>query len=266
MFSIPNDRSRSLAPLAVLLFALAGAAPEPAAARDLSTDRPDQTESPYTVERGRTQAEFQLVSVGREAGGAGSAWQFAGLNLKRGLGKSVDLQFVFPGVESVPDGADRESGVGDLTIRLKWNGKGNDAEGYAVGLMPYVTLPTGAESFTADGVEAGLIAPLAASLPGGWGLGLMAQGDLVRDGDGEGAHGEGFFTATVGRDLAGALGGFVELAARLRPAVEGPDPAFLDVGVTYGFTEDTQLDAGVQWGLSDGAEDHRFFMGYTFRR
>jgi hypothetical protein len=238
----------------------------PAAARDLSTDRPDQTESPYTVDAGRTQAEFQLVSVGRETPGAGSAWQFAGLNLKRGLGRSVDLQLVFPGMESVPAGGERESGVGDLSVRLKWNMVGNDSEGIGFGLMPYATFPTGGESFTADGVEAGLIAPLAVPLPGGWGLGLMAQGDLVRDADGDGAHGEGFFTATVGRDLAGPLGGFVELAGRTRPAVEGPDPAFLDVGLTYGFTEDTQLDAGVQWGLSDGAEDHRFFLGYTFRR
>jgi hypothetical protein len=130
----------------------------PAAARDLSTDRPDQTESPYTVDAGRTQAEFQLVSVGRETPGAGSAWQFAGLNLKRGLGRSVDLQLVFPGMESVPAGGERESGVGDLSVRLKWNMVGNDSEGIGFGLMPYATFPTGGESFTADGVEAGLIA------------------------------------------------------------------------------------------------------------
>lgn len=238
----------------------------PASARELSTDRPDQTESPYTVENRRLQAEFQIASAGRDGTASRWAWQLGGLNVKRGLSNRADLQLVFPGVESAPAGAGRETGVGDLTVRLKWNLRGNDRPGIAVGFMPYVTLPTGAKGFTAGGWEVGLILPVAVPAPGGAGLGLMAQGDIVRDGDGEGAHPEGFFTATVGRDLAGPLGGFVEIAARARPRAEGSNPLALDVGVTYGLGEDVQLDAGVQWGLGGDAEDERYFIGYTVRR
>ena len=238
----------------------------PASARELSTDRPDQTESPYSVENRRLQAEFQIASVGRDGGASRWAWQVGGLNMKRGLSNRADLQLVFPCVESVPAGAERETGIGDLTVRLKWNLRGNDCPGIAVGVMPTVTLPTGAKGFTAGGWEAGLILPVAMPVPGGAGLGLMAQGDIVRDGDGDGVHPEGFFTATVGRDLAGPLAGFVEIATRLRPRAEGSNPLALDVGMTYGMSEDAQLDAGVQWGLGGDAEDQRFFVGYTIRR
>jgi hypothetical protein len=40
----------------------------------------------------------------------------------------------------------------------------------------------------------------------------------------------------------------------------------LDVGTTYGVTSDLQLDAGVQWGLSEAAEDSRVFVGLSVRR
>ena len=247
--------------------ALAGAlASFPLDARELSTDRPDQTESPYTVPRGRWQAEFQVASAGRDPGADRWSHQIVGVNVKRGLANDLDLQLVFPGLESVPDGADRTSGIGDLALRLKWNLFGNDGPGSAVAVMPFVNLPTGHESFRAGGWEGGLIVPAAFTLPGDTGLGLMVQGDILRDADGEGTHGEGFVTATVGHDLTGPLGGFAEVAARFRPAAEGDDPWSLDLGLTLGPTEDTQLDAGVQIGLSDGAEDLRVFAGYTLRR
>ena len=263
MFNIPKCARRGAAAVLAIIGILAAL---PVGARDLSTDRPDQTESPYTVEPGRYQAEFQLISAARGPGGGGTAWQFAGLNLKRGLSRSIDLQLVTSGLESVPSGSDRESGTGDLVMRLKWNARGNDAEGLAWGLMPFVSFPTGSEGFTAGGFEGGLIVPVGFALSSEVGMGLMAQGDVVRDGDGEGTHLGTFFTATVSRAIAGSLGGFVELAARFRPEDEGETETMLDLGTTYGVGEDIQWDAGVQLGLSEAAEDYRAFVGFTIRR
>lgn len=263
MFSIPNRGSLLAAAMLAAFALLAGS---PTAARELSTDRPDQTESPYTVERGRYQAEFQLASVGHGPGSGHASWQCAGVNLKRGMTRSVDLQLVTSGLESIPFSNGRATGVGDLTLRLKWNARGNDSEGFAFGLMPYVAFPIGSDGFTAGGFEGGLIVPAAFPLTADIGIGVMAEGDVVRNADGSGTHAEALFTATASRGLYASLGGFVELAARFRPEAEGEREVMLDVGTTYGLGADLQFDAGVQWGLSAGAEDSLVFLGFTVRR
>jgi hypothetical protein len=263
MSSLPQRAARHAAALLAAWLLLVG--PQ-AAARELSTDRPDQTESPYTVEPGRYQAEFQIAAVGHGPGGTRPSWQVAAVNLKRGLSRTIDLQFVTPGLEFIPSAEGRDAAVGDLMLRLKWNARGNDTEGFAWGLMPFVSFPTGMDGVTAGGFEGGLIVPAAFPLSERAGLGVMAQGDVVRDGDGSGTHVVGLFTATVSREIRGPLGGFVELAARVRPRAEGARETMLDLGATYGLTADSQLDAGIQWGLSEAAEDSRVFLGLSVRR
>ena len=64
--------------------------------RELSTDRPDQTESPYTVDAGHVQVELDLVNYtyDRAAGSTTETLTIAPLNAKLGLLNNVDLQFV----------------------------------------------------------------------------------------------------------------------------------------------------------------------------
>lgn len=237
--------------------------------RDLATDRPDMTESPYTVPNGRMQLEVQLFSIGRDDKTGTESGQVMGVNLKRGLSSTLDLQLVtdllaFEGPTVGP--GETETGGGDLTIRLKWNLQGNDVDGVALALMPYVTLPTGSDAFTSDGLEAGLIVPVAFLLPSDISAGIMAEADILRDGDGSGSHLEGLATATVGRSIAGPVGGFAELTARARPRPDWRAEATLNLGTTAALGPDTQLDAGTQIGLTEVAEDWRLFLGFSIRR
>ena len=76
-------------------------------------------------------------------------------------------------------------GFGDDTqIRLKINLWGNDGPqpGFgdtALAIMPFVKFPTGSGDLTNDHVEGGVILPLAVALPDEFGLGLMAEVDVV---------------------------------------------------------------------------------------
>jgi hypothetical protein len=267
MFSLPN--SAALAAAAAV--ALSAARPPDAVGstpqRELSTDRPDQTESPYTVEAGHYQVEIQVVAVGRDGDGAVRSLQACGINLKRGLSDDMDLQLLFPGLEQLHvDGEEQAEGVGDLMTRLKWNLCGNDGGAFALAVMPFVTWPTGGYGLGAGGMEAGLIVPFTVPLALPVDLGAMVEVDLARDADGQGSHGETFLTATAGRDLMGPLGAFLEVAALLRPSGEGRTELALDAGATWALSPDAQLDAGVQWGLNDEAEDRRYFLGLSLRR
>jgi hypothetical protein len=237
--------------------------------RDLSTDRPDLTESPYTVDAGRVQVEWSFVewSVDRrnEAGGERRALAVAPVLVKFGLLHNVDLQAGFEPWTRVrgPGEADDAEGFGDTLVRLKINLFGNDGGDLAAALMPFVSFPTGADGLSAGHVEGGLILPFAASLPNDWSLGLMAEVDLLR---GEDRYVVDFVhTATIGRPIAGDLGGFVEYAglANLNRA-EGYR-AYLNTGLTWGLTPDVQLDAGVRIGLTGAADDLSLFAGMSVR-
>src|SRR3712207_4619233 len=65
--------------------------------REMSTDRPDKTESAYTVDAGHFQVEADVVAYGRdwrtaEAGEPDAeTWSFATTNLKLGLLNNLDV-------------------------------------------------------------------------------------------------------------------------------------------------------------------------------
>jgi manganese/zinc/iron transport system permease protein len=270
----------ALAALA-LLVALVGA---PAAAfghdaplRPLSTDRPDRTESPYTVDAGHVQLEMDAASLADDDADGVDARTIglAAMNWKYGLSSRLDVQFVIPLYVrerirvSMPGGGVEatervDEGIGDVTLRLKWNAWGNDGGPTAFGVMPYLTVPTADDA--GDDVVAGLILPLAVDLRPGWGLGTMLQLDWLPDADGDGRHVDVVLSSAVGRDLTDALGAFVELFLVASPEAGGSATATGNAGITLAAGPNVQFDAGVNLGLTESADDRVLFLGLTLRR
>ncbi len=247
--------------------------PEPQL-RDLSTDRPDLTESPYTVDAGWWQLESDLVAYTRDhdkSGGAdvkARALSLAAINLKVGLTANIDLQTVIETYTRVK-ATDRTSGVsakasgfGDITSRLKINFWGNDGGKTAFALMPFVKWPTNTGGLGNDAIEGGVIAPFAFELPAGWGCGVMTELDLVRNESDTGYTTDWVNTITVSRDLTDKIGFYLELATTL---TRGADLASFDCGLTYGATQHVQLDLGANIGLTRATEDLTVFAGVSLR-
>lgn len=227
--------------------------------RALVADRPDITESPVTVEPGHVQLEVSLVDWTRDR--RDDSLSAVQANLKFGLTSSTDLQVVFESYtwQNNVRGAEDE-GFGDVQLRLKWNLFGNDGGERALGVMPYIKVPTDTELSNGEW-EGGIIVPYALALDDGLGLGLMAELDWVADGDG-GHDLEFLHSAALGIDVDERLGAFVEYAGVAR---EGPDTALLGLGATYLVHQDLMLDAGVRLGLNDEADDLGVFLGFTAR-
>lgn len=243
--------------------------------RELSTDRPDQTESPFTVDAGHFQVEMDLVGAvfDRNRSGGGdlrtTGWGTS-INLKAGLLNNVDIQFVidpyvYSRVENlVQDTAETASGFGEFQTRLKINFWGNDGGKTAFAMMPFVKWPLPASSLRNGKTEGGVIFPLAVELPGGWGMGAQTEFDFVAADDG-GYDTEYFNTITFGHDIAGALGGYVEFAALVAPQSGTDWQGQVALGFTYGFNADTQLDLGCNFGVTKTAPDFNPFLGLTLR-
>ena len=245
--------------------------------RDMSTDRPDKTESAYTVDAGHFQMEIDVVSYSYDrhhpdhANKRVESLAVAPVNFKVGLWNQMDFQLVLQTWNHVRI-KDRDTGTtttqrgfGDMLMRLKWNMWGNDGGDTALALLPYVKLPTNQDDLGNDSVEGGLIIPLAVSLPAGWGMGLMTQFDMVRDGDDSGYHPEFVNTITFSRDIVGRLGGYVEFFSSVSTERGSEWVGTVDLGLTYALTEDIQLDAGVNIGVTRAADDWNPFLGMSWR-
>lgn len=246
--------------------------------REMSTDRPDKTESPYTVDAGHFQIESDLGFFeddhDTEAGAdvRNETWSFATLNLKAGLCNFSDLQVVLNPYTRVRSrdratGAiTRDDGFGDIVTRLKVNLWGNDAGSSAGAVMPFVKIPTASDNLGNNSVEGGIIVPVGFDLGGGFSLGMMTEVDWARDGVGSDYHPEFVNSITVSRDIIGNLGAYVEFWSWVS-AEDGAVPwmGTVDLGLTYGITEDIQLDAGINIGVTDSAPDWNPFIGLAFR-
>ncbi|MBA2269939.1 MAG: transporter [Chthoniobacterales bacterium] len=245
--------------------------------RELSTDRPDKTESPYTVDAGHFQIESDLVNFSYDAYNGDpsdtrtESWSFANTNFKVGLLNNVDLQLVVSTFNHVrvEDRTARivneSSGFGDIITRLKINVWGNDGGTTAFGVMPFVKFPTAQDNLGNGAVEGGLILPLAISLPADFGMGVMTQFDFNRDSSGSGYHPEFINTITVSHSIVGDLGGYVEFFSSVSTEDDSEWIGTVDLGLTYGVTADIQLDAGVNIGVTRAADDINPFVGISWR-
>jgi len=246
--------------------------------REMSTDRPDQTESPYTVDAGHFQIEWDLFNFARERNtpGGGSehsdTYTFGSTNFKMGLTNRIDLQFVFD-TWQIQKSRDRDEdglifketrqGIGDLTTRLKINVFGNDGGKVALGVMPFIKFPTNQEDLGNNKVEAGVIIPVGVELPLGWGMGFMTEVDFLAEDDGD--HYFDFVnTITFSHDIIGNLGGYIEFVGAV-DTLGTPWRGQVDAGMTYGIGDNIQIDWGVNVGVTRAADDVQPFFGLTVR-
>ncbi len=245
--------------------------------REMSTDRPDKTESPFTVDAGHFQFETDLISYTYDhdrSGGADTitrSYAIAPINLKVGLCNRVDLQLVVETYnhvrteDRIANTTMRQSGFGDITSRLKVNVWGNDGGSTALALMPFAKLPTNQDQLGNSGVEGGLIIPLAVKLPADFDMGLMTEFDITRNSANNGYHSEFINTITFSHDLVGELGGYIEFFSLVSTDRGSRWVGTLDLGLTYGLTKNIQLDAGINIGITKSADDWNPFLGVSVR-
>jgi hypothetical protein len=234
--------------------------------RPLSTDRPDRTESPYSVPKGWVQIESDLVSHGQleinEQTITGTS--VATFNVKYGVTPRFDMQFVFaPWVHVHSEGPgfdDTTDDTGQAGVRAKFNLAGNDTGGAAVALLPFVFVPTRGDAIF-DSATWGMVTPVAIAISKRASLSSMLG--TVRVNNDEWWMIGSF---SLGTKLVGPLAGFLETyVARAGFESDALDDVTVDAGLTFAPTDAWQLDTGVYYGVTDNTEHWRVFVGASAR-
>jgi len=241
--------------------------------RDLSPDRPDATESPFTVDAGHYQLEmdFANFTCDKTDGTTTKTWDAGDFNLRIGLLNQLELSLIFDNYLNVHTDnrsagtSTTQSGVGDFTARLKINLWGDDGGQTAFGLLPYVTFPTGTDGLGNNAVEGGVIFPLAVSLPYDFDLSLETAASYMKNDDDGGYHEEFIASASLDHQIIGKLSGFVEFFSNFTTESHSGWVGTVDTGLEYLVTKNIQLDCDCYFGVTRAAPDFNPFAGITVR-
>lgn len=244
------------------MLALSPSARAEEALRELSTDRPDTTESAHTVDAGHFQAELDVIRATRDE--RRNEYSYLSSNLKLGLTSFWDVQVIVDSLVGVPTPNGHDFGFGDVTLRTKLNFAGNDEGPFAFAMMPFAKLPTSGSRGN-GAVDGGLILCFGIDAPLDFSLTWMAEADVVKNDGAPGRHAELVTSASLGHDFAGDLAAFVELAGTHSTEEGTGYAAVVNGGPVFLATPWLQLDAGAGFGLTDAAEDFTTFAGASFK-
>lgn len=241
--------------------------------RELTTDRPDKTESPTTVDAGHFQIEMDFATFTQDQmnGVSAKTWNIAPFNLRVGLLNNVELGLVFESYvrEDTEDKTAKKmtnlSGVGNFLTRLKVNLWGNDGGRTAFALFPFMKFPTGTGGLNNNSIEGGAIFPFSMTLPAKFELGMETGVVVSRNESSANYHEEFVNSITFSRAIAGKLSGYCEFFSSVSTERDSSWIGTADFGLTYALTENVQLDCGCNIGVTDAADDINAFSGLSVR-
>jgi hypothetical protein len=244
--------------------------------RELSADRPDKTDCPFTVDAGHFQIEMDFANMtynqpNSERGNVRvTTIEAAPMNLKVGLLNNLDFQLVYtPYQWEKTDNRDtgiieRESGFEGITPRLKVNLVGNDGGFFALALIPFVTLPLSSGNLENGSVQGGLGIPYSFDIPG-WDVGFQTTFHYNQNGVGSGYHTEFDNSVSIGHRIIGKLSLSAEFFSSVSTERNSAWVGTVDTWLTYEVNKNMRLDAGVYIGVTPAADDWHTWVGMTWR-
>jgi hypothetical protein len=233
--------------------------------RNFETDRPDVTESAYTVDAGHFQYETDLFKTDHSSvdGIKTIQNQYNAFNIKAGITNSLDIQFVLESyvTKKVIQGSstNKESGIGNIAIRAKQNLWGNDRGRTAMAILPFIYIPAKSGSK----VTGGVILPFALSLSNDWDFGTEVELDLKDNQSGSGYHINLLASATFGHPLFRNISFFAENLIFRENELKSFE-YFVNGGVEYEWNNKVKFDTGIYYGLKD-TSSKIFFIGLSYR-
>lgn len=242
--------------------------------RDFMPDRPNVTDGPYTVDPGHWQFEIGFFEYTRNScnndGQLVNSYAFGDTNIRLGLTSTVEVDCLFTAFSYIvtmdkSTGAQfKQSGFSDLTLRSKINLYGDDGGALALGLIPFVTFPSGADGVGNRGFEGGVGFPVQFNLPADFVLGVESSVQSVHEAGG-GSHFDSLNSIFVGHPITKQLSTYLEFATDINPEAHSSWIGTIDTALIYQPVNNWEFDAGVNIGVTRAANDVFAFVGAAWR-
>jgi hypothetical protein len=257
------------------LMALAGRAlaqeASPSELQPICADRPTKSNGPCTVDQGHWQIEADLVNAAfMHAGGVTTdTWMIANPTLKYGLTRNIDIEANIDPLEIVrtrdASGAvDTLREAGDLFLRVKWEFLNHP--NVQAALIPYVKEPTARIGIGNGAWEGGVIAPVNIKLSSALSLALQPEVDDLADASGNGHHGAASADVNLGLSLPHNVTVFAEAWGQWSFDPAGTQrQCSADIAAALGLGRDSQLDAGINFGLNSATPGVAPYIGFSHR-
>ena len=245
--------------------------------RPMSTERPSRTDSALTLDPGRVQVEVNLLGYGYDRDRSGQDTKLNQLylggstNIRVGLTENSDFQFMFDAYRDLTlrdfdaGTKDTRRGFGDLNLRYKYSFWGNHGESTALAIVPFIKLPTNSDNLANDDLEGGIELPFSITLKDGYSLGGQTMVSVLKDADDRG-YSPAFTNALVlGKNITDTVSVYGEFFTLRTSDEVAAWYNTVDFGVVKILDDRWRIDAGVNIGVSDRAEDMNLFVGTAYR-
>src|SRR6478736_8154511 len=244
--------------------------------REFDPDRPDVTDSPFTVDAGHIQFETGLFSYAlsrpdRE-GVVTEEFDILDTNIRLGITNYAEIDLDVPPLNVVHTRFPSsrfdtwKSGPGPLQLQAKFNFFGNDSfekpGSMALGFIPRLDIPT---VIGGDHVEGGVAVPFAIKLSDKAELEMMTEYDFIHDEEGSGYHVEYLNSGSLSYDWTEKLSTYFEVATLFGTQDPRGDIVTLDTGVLYKFGHDWEFDVGCNFGVTRASDRIDAFTGLSKR-
>jgi len=235
---------------------------------ELVTDRPDFTESSLVVAPRVLQVEMGSAFEVDGRGDDRNRTFTTPLALMRlGLGRNLEFRLSGDGdiLASSGRGPGRVSvsGGSDVELGMKWTFYQNPSNGFALGIIPMLSLPVGSAAMTSGTYDPTVKFTWARDLPAG--LGLSGNVNVSRLSDVDGRFTEQAYSLSLGHGLTGNWAAYWETYGFVTPGRDGGQAWTVNGGVTRAIGGNLQVDVEAGRGVTAAAPDWFVSFGMAVR-
>jgi hypothetical protein len=223
----------------------------------LAADRPDFTEATDTVAPGRVQIEGGITLAGS---GSSRSLSFPEILVRIGVSGGIELRLAPPGIalnQHPHIGGWSDGGIG-TKVRLY------EGDSWAWSMIAQISLPTNESDFGSEEPTPEIKALWSVELSDHFSL----AGNLniaVPESGGWGRSFEPGASVSIGYTVTDRLGAYAEYFGIHPIGGESGSENYINVGLTYQFTPDFQIDARAGAGLTPASDDYFVGIGFAVR-
>lgn len=228
---------------------------------EIVTDRPDFTESSESIRKGGFQFEsgVSFEGDGRDV----RSFTAPSALMRIGIGRGTELRFAGDGLLSEAISGVRSSGYSDIEVGAKFHVVYADRAGFDLAILPFVSLPIGADGFSSGTVDPTLKITWARELPAGFGVTGNVNVSVLSDDAGR--FDQKSISFSFGHDLIAGWGSYGEIYGFSRLDRDGSRAITVNGGISHPAGDRMQFDFEAGRGITADAPDWFFGAGFAIR-